>query len=93
MKFVDDNPNPFSQPEFETPQCIVCQELSYIELETVAEARALVVWRQGTPVQVAFPFLSSEDREMLITGTHPQCWEDTIRDYDAQQENDEVFMP
>lgn len=27
------------------------------------------------PVQVAFSTLSAEDRELIITGTHPACWD------------------
>lgn len=28
----------------------------------------------GEPIQVALPDRPSDFREMLITGTHPECW-------------------
>jgi len=32
-------------------------------------------WKNGAFVQDAFPELSADDREMLMTGTHNLCWE------------------
>lgn len=31
-------------------------------------------WDDGELAQVAFPYLSADEREMLITGICPQCW-------------------
>jgi hypothetical protein len=31
-------------------------------------------------VQVAFPDMSAGDRELLISGTHPECWERIFAD-------------
>jgi len=31
-------------------------------------------WRQGELVQFAFPYLSKEQRELLISGTCGECW-------------------
>lgn len=31
-------------------------------------------WDDGALVQDAFPYLSAEDREMLISGCCPSCW-------------------
>lgn len=36
------------------------------------------LWRQGALVQVAFPDLSPDDREVLVSGVCPKCWEDTF---------------
>lgn len=33
-------------------------------------------WQAGELVQKAFPEMSPAIREMLITGTHPECWEE-----------------
>lgn len=56
-----------------TPPCTVCGNTSEVEVDPVAFSR----WRRGALAQVAFPDLNADQRELLITGTHPQCW-DTI---------------
>lgn len=35
-------------------------------------------WQDGELVQDAFPYLTSEEREMLISGICPLCWEETF---------------
>ena len=35
-------------------------------------------WQDGELVQVAFPYLSANEREMLISGICPTCWEKTF---------------
>jgi hypothetical protein len=40
-------------------------------------------WQDGALVQDAFPYLTAEERELLITGTHPACWNKMI----AAEEN------
>ena len=32
-------------------------------------------WKDGALAQEAFPYLSAEDREMLISGICPDCWD------------------
>ena len=32
-------------------------------------------WQDGVLAQVAFPYLSANEREALISGTCPTCWE------------------
>ena len=50
--------------------CIVCKGRSTIQVpEDGFEA-----WRSGTFAQIAFPDLSAADRELLISGTHAECW-------------------
>ena len=36
-------------------------------------------WQDGKLVQDAFPYLSADEREMLISGVCPTCWENTFR--------------
>lgn len=31
-------------------------------------------WQDGELVQNAFPYLSADEREMLISGICPECW-------------------
>jgi hypothetical protein len=35
----------------------------------------LAAWRSGTLIQRAFPEMPADQRELLITGTHPACWD------------------
>lgn len=35
----------------------------------------LLNWQGGQLVQIAFPYLSAEEREMLISGTCKECWD------------------
>lgn len=32
-------------------------------------------WQDGALVQDAFPYLSADEREMLISGICPNCWD------------------
>lgn len=55
----------------ETRRCIRCGEKSLIEVTYGDYLR----WIDGTHVQVIWPHWSAEKRELLITGTHPACWD------------------
>ena len=66
-------------------QCPMCKATKVFSLP----ADKVVQWRNGIHCQVAFPLLSADDRERLISGTCPKCWEmlfgkDT--DDDAEQQ-------
>ena len=43
-------------------------------------------WQDGELVQNAFPYLSADEREMLISGICPTCWEKT---FGGEEEEDE----
>ena len=44
---------------------------------------ALWKWeREGALLQVAFPMLSIDEREMVHTGIHPACWDSAMGDPD-----------
>jgi hypothetical protein len=32
-------------------------------------------WQGGENIQQVFPDMSAEDRELLISGIHPVCWD------------------
>lgn len=56
---------------FTSQPCPVCQKVSTVELDYAAA----VAWRNGMHVQDAFPDMPMDEREILITGTHPACWD------------------
>jgi hypothetical protein len=46
-------------------------------------ADGYALWQSGEPTQVAFPFLTADQREFLMTGTTPVIWDE----YFAELEN------
>lgn len=57
--------------EIETPMCTVCGNTS----KMFVDETAFFQWKsREILIQQAFADMPSEEREMLITGCHPQCW-------------------
>jgi hypothetical protein len=59
-----------------TPPCFHCNEGGEVEVDTQAYW-AWTLADDNDPMrhaQYAFPNLSADVREMLISGTHPKCW-------------------
>jgi len=69
---------------FHCRPCSVCGNSSEIQ---VVESD-LKRWQGGEHVQNVFPWMSADDRELLISGTHPACWDDMWREdeYGQHQE-------
>lgn len=59
-----------------TPPCMCCGERGTVVVPTDAHNR----WRAGELAQVAFPDLTADVREQLISGTHPACWDAMFAD-------------
>lgn len=51
--------------------CPVCGEKHLI----FANVEDFLSWDEGALVQDAFPYLSPNEREMLISGICPDCWD------------------
>ena len=56
--------------------CHHCETYSEIELD---EKRYLE-WQNGELIQRVFPEMSADEREILISGTHPKCWNEMFGD-------------
>lgn len=54
-----------------TPACFHCGETSLVEVPT----DGFHAWQSGTLIQRAFPEMPADTRELLISGTHPACWD------------------
>lgn len=65
--------------EIETKGCPVCGQFTYLTVDKAAFER----WLSGQHVQAAFPELSEDEREMLVSGMCAPCWAD------LNPENDE----
>ena len=48
------------------------------EMELPVTEAQLKMWVGGVSAQVAFPDLSQEEREFIMTGITPQEWEDVF---------------
>lgn len=52
--------------------CPRCHKLQIIEVD----ASQYNDWMAGKNIQIAFPTLSADDREVLMSGICPKCWEE-----------------
>ena len=60
----------------QTPQCINCGQIGYIE---DVKEKDYKVWIEidksiRPKIQDLFPYLNADQREQIMTGTHPACW-------------------
>lgn len=56
--------------------CPFCRHANFIEVNDVD----YWAWQNGALVQDAFPYLSAEEREALISGTCHTCWNYVFRE-------------
>lgn len=52
------------------PPCMHCGKRA----ELLVPAEPYYRWQQGELIQNALSMLSVDDRELLISGFHPECW-------------------
>jgi hypothetical protein len=72
-----------------TSACLGCGDTSVFAMTEEQLAR----YRAGEHVQRIFPGWSPEDRERLISGTCPSCWEEMWDEEDDWDEFDDVLEP
>ncbi len=70
----------------ECPRCIVCGKSATVQVTEEGLHR----WNMGQLAQNAFPHMSDDEREMLITGTHPECWEKLFPPEEEEPEEEEA---
>lgn len=51
--------------------CISCQNVSIM----ILAKESYMKWKKEVYVQQAFPYLSADQREMIINGMHPECFD------------------
>lgn len=58
-----------------TPRCLNCGNRSHITLDADSYQR----WREGgEKIQDVWPEWSPEQRELLQSGIHPECWDAVV---------------
>ena len=53
-----------------TRPCMICQQASTIAANELQAA----AYAHGLPVQDIWPHMPRAEREVLISGIHPDCW-------------------
>ena len=64
--------------------CFHCGEESSFRI-SYDEYKALFIREQY--VQDVYPLMPKEDREFMISGTHPDCWNEMFSDIDEDEED------
>ena len=66
------NPNDinFIDLEYYRNECYYCGEQNII----LINIHDLTFWQSGEFIQDAFPYLNKDQRELVKTGIHPECW-------------------
>jgi len=59
-----------------TPKCMLCGQRSEVSL-TMEEVAALMARKL---IQDALPNRDADFRELVLTGTHPACWDKMMTD-------------
>lgn len=54
-----------------TPECQVCHQTGSV----IAPEEGVKLWREGAFIQDVLPGLTEDEREQMISGLHPQCWD------------------
>lgn len=60
----------------QTPVCFHCHRAGFVTVLKTDYER----YKAGALAQVAFPEMLPGEREMLISGTHPKCWDEMFAD-------------
>lgn len=63
-----------------TVTCGICRTA---QPPIVVPKAAYMAWKGGAYVQDAFPTLSVDERELLISRTCPVCWDDMFAEEEA----------
>lgn len=67
--------------------CPFCGSVSSVSVEK----GDYLNWQAGMMAQDAFPYLSSEEREMLISGICPTCWDNTFGSDEEEEEEEDFY--
>lgn len=71
-----------------TRRCFHCG----CEGEVTVTQSQLAAYNSGALAQVAFPDLDKAEREQIISGTHPKCWQEMFAfDEDALTDDEDVL--
>ena len=61
--------------------CVKVEEIDYLD------------WQEGKNAQDAFPYLSADERELLISGICKECWDSTFGNESAGEDEEDDYEP
>lgn len=73
--FNDDLSVPDATVHVPTKQCVVCGRTGAVTMTASSYERMA---KHGQFIQDAAPELTPDEREQVITGTHPKCWDELM---------------
>lgn len=59
-------------------RCPFCGKTNSVQVH----GKDYLAWQNGALAQDVFPYLSADEREMLISGVCPKCWAKTFGEED-----------
>ena len=65
-----------------TNPCIMCGEASTVKMLV----HHYLEWQKGGYIDQVCPEMPKETREMLISGTHPDCWDKMFQEDEEEEE-------
>ena len=69
-----------------TKKCLHCGQQGFIEMSEDDYNQGVTAYNEGSLMQQAFPKLSADQREQIISGTHPKCWIEMFSPHGSQHE-------
>ncbi len=72
LKGVSYNKDMFAMTSVVAVPCRLCQQVTDLSVNI----EGFIAWQGGEFIQDALPELSADERELLISGTCPTCWEE-----------------
>ena len=72
-----------------TRTCPMCK----VKHSVVIAGQDMHKYQNGTLAQNAFPYLTADEREIIISGTCPTCWEKMFAEPQVQQDAEKEHSP
>lgn len=65
-----------------TKALVLCEPCMFCNLtaQTEVDTEGLTRWRNGEFIQSVWPEKTNDERELLMTGTHPGCWDAAFKE-------------
>jgi len=71
--------------DVDTNPCIMCGKTSKVKMLV----HHYLEWQNGGLIDRVCPEMPKEIRELLISGTHPECWDKLYADEEGDEDDEE----
>lgn len=69
-----------------TDTCMHCGQTGFVEIPEDEYEKGVTAYNEGALMQNAFPNLTPDQCEQIISGTHPKCWVEMFAPHGSQHE-------